>query len=473
MRHSSSATRCLLGHSFSASLATIFLIATIWLSPPTAAMGEEPEASETTANLVEAEEPAADTVPSPLPRSVLTTGDTSEEFRPLDELMLRVIRDEDVPGAALAVARQGKLMYARGFGERDREEKLPVLPTSLFRIASLSKPITAVAILQLAEKEELDLDDRVFDILAVEAFRENGDDELDPRLEHITVRHLLNHTSGWDRDQSYDPMFRSVQIAESLGIPPPAQAEHVIQYMRGKPLDFDPGARYAYSNLGYSLLGRIVEQKSGLPYDDYVKQHIFEPVGISMPRIGDTRKTASFEVKYYHSSDEEGNSVYADNLGAKVPHPYGAWCLEAMDAHGGWIASAIDLVRFSVAVHAGTDGGLISDESLARMVERPEGRPGHDEEGKEREVYYGLGWQVRPRGAPGSFNSWHTGSLPGTWTLLVHRHDDMHWALLLNTRKDRGNNDLMSRLDRQLHEAVDAVAGWPEDDLFPRYLQSR
>jgi N-acyl-D-amino-acid deacylase len=449
-------------------LTTMFSVLNPWL-PSSSAIGEEPETPATSTEAVELD---ANPVIPPLPRSVLTTGETSEEFQPLDELMLRVIREEAVPGAALAVTRQGKLMYARGFGERDQKEKLPVLPTSLFRIASLSKPITAVAILQLVEKGELALDDRVFDILAVEAFRENENDEPDPRLEQVTVRHLLNHTAGWDREQSYDPMFRSVRIAESLGIPPPAQAEHVIQYMRGKPLDFDPGTRYAYSNLGYSLLGRIVERKSGLAYDDYVKRHIFEPLGISMPRIGNTRQRASFEVKYYHSSDEQGNSVYADNLGAKVPHPYGAWCLEAMDAHGGWIASAIDLVRFSVAVHAGSDGGVIGDESLALMVQRPNGLAGHDEEGKALDVYYGLGWQVRPKGDPGSYNTWHTGSLPGTWTLLVHRHDDMHWALLLNTRKDRGENDLMRRLDRQMHEAVDAVAGWPEDDLFPRYLKT-
>jgi CubicO group peptidase (beta-lactamase class C family) len=187
--------------------------------------------------------------------------------------------------------------------------------------------------------------------------------------------------------------------------------------------------------------------------------------------LGATRTTGSFEVKYYDPANDQGESVFADNLGAEVPQPYGAWCLEAMDSHGGWLASAVDLVRFSAAVHAGDAGGILRDTSVARLFERPEGAAGYLDDGTPRDNYYGLGWQVRPVGQNGTFNSWHTGSLPGTWTLLVHRHDDCHWALLLNTRQDRSQKDnLMSRLDRQLHAAADAVADWPEEDLFPLYL---
>jgi N-acyl-D-amino-acid deacylase len=405
-----------------------------------------------------------------LERAVLATGVEDERLRSFDQLMLTIIREEEVPGAALAVVRDGKLVYARGFGMRDVENHLPVMPTSLFRIASLSKPITAVAVMQLVEREAISLDDRVFEILAVEAHRENEEGQLDDRLEQITIRQLLHHTAGWDRDASFDPMFQSVRIADSLGLPPPARTEPIIRFMKGHPLDFEPGERYAYSNFGYCLVGRIIEAKTDLSYEQYVRQHIFSPLGLAHPRLGQTRTTNSFEVKYYDSSESEGESVFAEDLGKAVPHPYGAWCLEAMDAHGGWIASAVDLVRFSSAVHAGDSGGVLSDASIAQLFQRPQGAAGQNGDGTPRDTYYGLGWQVRPVGESGDINCWHTGSLPGTWTLLVHRHDGLHWALLLNTRKDRKRKDnLMTRLDRQLHEAADAVAQWPDEDQFPLY----
>ncbi len=138
------------------------------------------------------------------------------------------------------MARNGHLVYARGFGLGDVEAKTPVQPDSLFRIASISKPITAAAIMQLVERGKLKLDDHLVDLLDVRHERKPVPPG-DPRLKDVTVRHLLQHRGGWDRDKSFDPMFRSVKLAKELGAEPPANSWQVITAMWSRPLDFEPG----------------------------------------------------------------------------------------------------------------------------------------------------------------------------------------------------------------------------------------
>ena len=133
---------------------------------------------------------------------------------------------------------------------------------SLFRIASVSKPITAVAILQLVERGKLKLSDKIVDVLKMEPHLEEGA-KLDERWKDVTIEHCLLHTGGWNRDKSYDPMFQAPRMAKSLEVELPIEPAHVIRYMLGQPLDFDPGAQYAYSNFGYCLLGRVIEKVIG------------------------------------------------------------------------------------------------------------------------------------------------------------------------------------------------------------------
>jgi N-acyl-D-amino-acid deacylase len=404
---------------------------------------------------------------------VIATGEEDPRMRPFDDLMVSFVRHYQVPGAVLAVADGDRLVYARGFGFADVDLKTPVLPTSLFRIASISKPITAVAILQLVQRGQLSLDERVFDILAIEPHFEGEQHELDPRLAKITVLQLLQHTGGWDREQSFDPMFQSVRIARSLGTAPPAGADAVIRFMRGQSLDFAPGHRYAYSNFGYCLLGRIIERRSGQAYEQYVSDYLFQPLGITRPHIGHTRERSSFEVRYYGESNETGPSVFESDLNQSVPQPYGAWYLEAMDSHGGWIASAVDLVRFASAVHPKQGTGLLNEELLKTMVTRPGDLAGWDEDGEPREPFYGCGWMIRPADGDLDYNVWHTGSLPGTSTLLVTRHDHRHWAVLFNTRNSPDDERLATLIDPQLHAAADAITEWPKEDQFPNYLEEK
>lgn len=208
-----------------------------------------------------------------------------------------------IPGGALAVVKGGRIVYARGYGWADRERRIPVRPDSLFRIASISKPVTAAAVLRLVEQRRLDLGAKALDFIKLPPHLE-ADGQPDDRLQQITIRHLLQHTGGWDREKSFDPMFRPIRIAEKVGAPAPASAAAVIRYMLGRRLDFDPGTRYAYSNFGYCLLGRIIETITGQPYEQFVRDQILGPLGISQMRLGATleQHRRDGEVRYYTAS---------------------------------------------------------------------------------------------------------------------------------------------------------------------------
>src|SRR5262249_39849061 len=155
------------------------------------------------------------------------------------------------------------------------DKKEAVQPTSRFRIASISKPITAVAVFRLIERGKLKLDDKVFSIVKVVPHLEPGK-RPDPRLARITVRHCLQHTAGWDRSRGFDPMGAAAaeQTARALGIKLPVRPQDIIRYTLGRPLDFDPGTAFAYSNFGYCVLGRVIEAVSGESYARYVTREV-------------------------------------------------------------------------------------------------------------------------------------------------------------------------------------------------------
>jgi CubicO group peptidase (beta-lactamase class C family) len=395
------------------------------------------------------------------PAEFPVTGRADPNLAGFDRLVISFMKKHQVPGGALAVTKDGRVVYSRGFGYADTGKMQPVVPQALFRIASISKPITAAAVLKLVEQGKLKLDDFAFQILQLQPFLEEKK-RVDPRLRKITIRQLLQHTAGWDRDKSFDPMFESVKIARALKVPPPAHAEHVIRYMMGQPLDFAPGARYAYSNFGYCVLGRIIEKVSGQSYESYVRQHILRPLGIRDMRIGRTlpQGRAAGEVHYYAGKDRTAPAVFAGMLDRNVPTPYGAWYLEAMDAHGGWIASAVDLVRFASAFDHPDHSKLLQAKTIDLMFARPPGLAGLTKNGKPRATYYACGWSVRPVGKKGH-STWHPGALDGTGTLLVRRADGVNWAVLFNKRHDQKGKALTAEIEPLLHAAADQVTRWP------------
>ena len=399
--------------------------------------------------------------------AVVSTGRQFAELKSFDELMQGFVCDNEIPGAALAVAKDGRLVYARGFGYADIEQQQPVQPESLFRIASISKPFTAVATLQLVEQGKLGLNDAVFGLLPHKPHLAMGD-TVDPRLDQVTIAHLLRHQGGWNRKESIDPLFHSIEIASVLDKSPPATQDDIIRFMMGWPLDFDPGERYAYSNLGYCLLGRVIEQVSGRRYGDYMVNEFLRPLGIESMRLARTLPSARAEneVKYYPQGERVGIAVTGENIGTKVSRPYGAWSIESFDSLGGWIASAPDLVRFASAVDRYQQSGILNEKTIATMIERPaKGHFGNDEKGKPDVTHYGCGWSVRPTNN-GKTNRWHTGGLSGTSTILVLRHDGLCWAVLFNTNLTSDGKKPSSKIDPLVHKAADAVTAWPSHDLF-------
>lgn len=383
----------------------------------------------------------------------VSSGSDDKRFAGFDRLLHDFITEHRIPGVSVAMTHGGKLVFAKGYGYADIAKREQVTPDSLFRIASISKPITAVAVLQLVEQGKLSLDDKLLDVLDCEADIKAAGDKFDPRYRDVTIRHLLEHRSGWDRDKSFDAMFQSIRFAKQGGVPAPADQAAVIKAMFSQEFDFDPGHRYAYSNFGYCLLGRVIEKLSGQTYEHYVREHVLAPVGATAMKIGATRLEgrSKNEVRYY--APGTGESVFAEDLEQEVPHPYGAWHLEAMDSHGAWIASASDLAQFAIAFDDPPNSPLLTQESIDQMYARPPGLAGHEEDGQKKDRFYSLGWSNRVVG-DGKVNHWHTGSLPGTATILIRRHDGVNLVALINTRTSPSANHLGRGIDSLLHKAA-------------------
>jgi CubicO group peptidase (beta-lactamase class C family) len=390
-----------------------------------------------------------------------------------DAMLNDFLRRLAPPGGALAVSKDGRLVYARGFGLADVARRQDVEPTSLFRIASLSKPFTATAVMQLVEAGRLKLDDKVFRVIKLQPFLARGA-RLDQRIDEVTVLNCLQHTGGWDRDKGFDPMGAGAaeQVAHAMGIRLPIRPEHIIRYTMGLPLNFDPGSNYAYSNFGYCVLGRVIEAASGLPYADYVARNVLRPIGIDGMRQGKNllRDRAPGEVVYYDGKGETGRAISGPNIGQQVPLPYGWECIETMDANGGWIASAIELVRFGDAFNDIKASKLLNEASIRTMLARPLGPPGLDK-GRPGPVFYGCGWQVRPANERiGRWTKWHFGMLRGSSTLLVCRDDGLNWAAVFNSDATRAGKEFSGEIDGLLHQVANQMKDWPDGDLYKNYM---
>jgi N-acyl-D-amino-acid deacylase len=388
------------------------------------------------------------------------TGQPVPELAVFDSIVPDVMSRHQVPGGALAVSYKGRLVYARGFGLSSREEGLAVQPEFLFRIASISKPITAAAVMRLVEEGRLELDKPAFGYLP--QFVSPTRPPADPRVLDIRVRDLLQHSGGWDREATFDPMFQSVAIARAMGVPPPASCETTIRYMLGRRLDFTPGTKAVYSNFGYCVLGRIVEQASGKKYEDYVKAEVLQPIQVRGMVQGRTRLADKFrnEVRYYdHPTAGLAPSVFPDPPPA-VPWPYGGFYLEAMDAHGAWAASAVDVLRMVNAFEGEQGSYLVSPESREQMLAKP---PFY---AAAEPIYYGLGWFVRPVGE--ARNWFHGGSMPGTETTVTRTFFDVSYVWLFNNRP-RLRDSFVTELDTRIYRAAELITNWPSTDLYPRF----
>jgi N-acyl-D-amino-acid deacylase len=375
-----------------------------------------------------------------------------------------LMRKYSIPGGAIALVRDGKLFYARGFGYADVENKTQVQPDALFRIASVSKPITSAAIMKLVEDGKLKLDDRVAPFVAYLTPAPGA--TIDPRWEQITIRHLLDHSGGWDRDKpngGFDPIDRPAIAAAAVNAPAPASSETLIRYMKGMPLDFNPGEKFAYSNFGFIILGRVIERLSGMPYKEFVRARVLDPVGANRTQQGKSRMSGALpeEVKYYRPGAALNwpmvTSVFPGE--GLVPLNYGGYYLEAGDASGAWVSSTIDLLRFVVRVDGRpSPPDIFSPQLVAEMTTNgtptcPDGT-----------CFYAGGWNVRPVQNDATWS--HGGDLPGTKAILVRSYTGVSWVALFNTAAP---NSLVSELDAALWNSLGKMTSFPTNDLFSTF----
>ncbi len=369
--------------------------------------------------------------PPPLPESI--TGISPEDAPAVRTLVADFMRKHRVPGLSLAVARHGRLRITCGFGHTDREGDVDVRPDHRFRIASASKPVTAVAVMQLIERGKLSLDHRVFapdgllrrffDVQAERNAVRRG------RIEAVTIQHLLEHTAGGWGNSERDPMFDPAALA--------FDHTRLIRWaLRNRPLARDPGDDFEYSNFSYCLLGRVIEASTDQTYEKHVQAEVLKPAGITRMQLGGRGRSERLpdEVAYYGQGED----------------PYGrSMNVRRMDAHGGWVATASDLVRLAVHVDGlPAPADILVEETIRTMTTPSAANP-----------RYAKGWSVNEFG-----NWWHLGAFNGGASVLVRTRDGDSWALLVNTRSP--DQEFLPDLDRLPWDLRAAIHDWPDQDLF-------
>ncbi len=337
--------------------------------------------------------------------SALAAAPMKSDHQTICGLAEAFLKEHDIRGMAIAYGRDGRIDFESGFGFADVEAKEPVTPEHRFRIASISKPITATAVMMCVEKGLLKLEDKVFGPQGILSGAHAGD------LAAITVDHLLTHTSGgWANDKD-DPMFKNATMKHD---------ELIAWTLANQKQTHPVGSHYAYSNFGYCVLGRVLEKVMNQPYEKFITQQVLSKCGITSMKIaGNTLADRQAKEVIYHT--KKLGAAYGMNVAR-------------MDSHGGWIATAGDLVRFASQLPK-----LLKPESIRTMT-----TAGVNES-------YARGWNVNK-----TPNWWHGGSLPGTSTIMVHTANGMCWAGLLNGRKD----SVGLALDRLMWQMGGVVKAW-------------
>ena len=408
--------------------------------------------------------PAPAPVTPPAQPEIPISGDVLPGMALFEQSVRDLMRKYAIPGAAVAVVRDGKLIYARGFGYADVENKTPLQPDALFRIASVSKPLTSAAIMKLVEEGKLKLDDRVAPFIAHLTPAPGA--TVDPRWEQITIRHLLDHTAGWDRTKpngGFDPIDRPGIAAAAVSAPAPASPETLIRYMKGLPLDFNPGEKFAYSNFGFIILGRVIEQVSGMSYRDFVRARVLEPVGAMRTQQGKSHLSDALpdEVKYYSPGFSVTGPLVPSVFPGEgvVPLNYGGFYLEAGDASGAWVSSTVDLLRFVTHIDGrASPPDILSPQTVAEMTGNG------TKVCSDGTCYYAGGWFVRPVQSDATW--WHGGDNPGAKSFLVRSYYNVSWAALFNTSAP---NSLTNELDAALWNALNGITSFPTYDLFTSF----
>jgi D-alanyl-D-alanine carboxypeptidase len=321
--------------------------------------------------------------------------------------------DRQTPGYSVAISHDGEILYSRGFGYANLEQEEPMTTGHLFRIASHSKTFTATAIMQLMEAGKLALDDPASTYLPF------LNDNPDPRVARVTIKHMLQHSSGMWRDGE-DASFWTFQ----RDFP---NKEDVIAFFTKEPLAIDSGTRFKYSNYAYALLGQIIEAVSGSSYNNYITSEILRPLGL-------TNITTEYNADT--GPHITGYTALAPN-GDQAPIP-AAVNTDGIMAAGGFCANAESLCLFYSAMMPGS-GKLLSDTSKQEMLRE------HweilDDPVKRG---YGLGFKSEYLGD--RHLNGHGGGMPGNITRTLFDTDDRIVVSILSNAHSGDPTSLQSSI---------------------------
>ncbi len=288
-----------------------------------------------------------------IPATRRASGPIVPELAPLEQAMTNYLVAHQFEAGTIALMHDGKLVLREGYGWRDTNFTEVIHPDNLFRLASVSKMLTASAIYKLVDAGKISLDTKVYSYLGIPPW---GGLLGDSQITNITVQNLLDHSGGWDRDTSPvgDPVFDTIEISTEMGLDHPAAPTNVISWMFSKPLDFAPGTTNVYSNFGYQILGRVIEKAGGKRYVDYIQQDLLGNSGLTnslgFANVIQARSRPSdlspWEIWYANQPQYLGTSAvdYPTNL--FVRDVDGGLYFESFDAFGGMCASAIGLCHY-------------------------------------------------------------------------------------------------------------------------------
>jgi CubicO group peptidase (beta-lactamase class C family) len=385
-----------------------------------------------------------------VPNNIRLTNDISSgtKFAGVEKTVNSFLRKWSIAGASIAIAKDGKLIYAHGFGYADTASKTEAQPYSQFRIASISKLVTAVGIMKLQEEGKLALTDSVFGSKGILNDTFYGEPK-DKRVYKINVAELLSHEAGWTQRYG-DQMFMPLVVAEKMGVKPPVDTKTIVKFALEKRLQYIPGTGKAYSNLGYSILGLVIEKVTGMSYEDFCRKTILEPLGIYDMKIAGNlpSEKAPFEVTYYEPADVVLKpSIYG--TGEMVTPSYGGNDIRALGAAGAWVATAPDLMRLLLAVDGfKTRPDILTDQSIRFMTENDNG-------------FAPVGW----KGTVMDGTWWRTGSFPGSTGMMKRQSDGLSWVVLFNSSAWNGP-EIYSYISNMMNHAISKIDFWPDYDLF-------
>ncbi|MFL6576568.1 MAG: serine hydrolase domain-containing protein, partial [Povalibacter sp.] len=322
------------------------------------------------------------------------------------------------------------------------------------RIADVSKVLTGVAVLHLVDEGLLRLDQKWLEILPEYVSPNNGD----ARIQDITVRHLLQHSGGWNPLRSGDPYDHLDQIASETGNSP-ALCSDIIDVLIKRPLDFSPGQAFRYSDFGYCILGRIVERVTGQSYEHYVRDHVLAAMDVNGMSIGysHANQRGPYEVKYYPFGGEAPVASVFPGEG-NVPSPYARELL-ASDAANGWVGSTIDITRVLTSIEGTRGERILSTTSMNELIADPS-----LEGWNTPDYWYGLGITIGP--TPQTW--YHEGSVAGSVSFVYRSPNHYVVAILTNSRPANLQTFIPSL--RATAETIASGLKGSGSDLYPAFV---